>query len=137
MNVMNPIVLEDIKSEITKSLKSINYSQWERQPKSKFIIIRIYSTYYNKRKRIYIYIYIYINKKEEEPVKQPKSRPLTSSNQKLLKSTSNLEKKSSSASKSCNHQHSKSEKHVFKTKRQLQEEENRKNILKVKINCKN
>lgn len=36
MNVMNPIILEDIKSEITKSLKSINYSQWERQPKSKF-----------------------------------------------------------------------------------------------------
>ena len=33
MNMMNPQLLDDIKSEITKSLKSINYSQWERQPK--------------------------------------------------------------------------------------------------------
>jgi hypothetical protein len=70
----------------------------------------------------------------EESVKQSKSRPLTSSNQKLIKSASSLDKKASSANK-CNHQHSKGEKHVFKTKRQLQEEENRKNILKVKIKC--
>lgn len=105
MNMMNPQLLDDIKSEITKSLKSINYSQWERQPK------------------------------DTSETKQPKSRPLTSSK---LKSASSVDKKSSSNNKTsstCNHHKSDSnnEKRVFKTRKQMQEEENRKNILKIKI----